>query len=126
MLIATTLTFGACNKSTPEAETSTTEPAPEATSASTEEFATTDNKFARMEQVDNALSKLCDDKEFKKANYDKQAELALNVLTDLESRGLIKKDSIIYYDKQKQIAFDYIDGAGGAFMLYEFGGNKYN
>lgn len=119
LLIASTLTFTACSQSTPEAEASTTESI-ESIATLPDEFATANNKFARMEQVDDALSELCQDKEFKKADDDKQAELALKLLKELESKGLIKKDSISYDKNGLNISFDYIDGAGGGFMLREF------
>lgn len=119
LLIASTLTFAACSQSTPEAEASTTESI-ESIATLPDEFATANNKFARMEQVDDALSELCQDKEFKKADDDKQAELALKLLKELESKGLIKKDSISYDKNGLNISFDYIDGAGGGFILREF------
>lgn len=124
LLVATTLAFASCNQSTSETETSTSESI-ESITTFPDEFATADNKFARMEQVDNALSELCQNKEFKKADDDKQAELALKLLKELESKGLIKKDSINYDKNGLNISFDYIDGAGGGFMLQEFG-DKYN
>ncbi|MEE1077273.1 MAG: hypothetical protein UHY68_08460 [Acutalibacteraceae bacterium] len=119
LLIASTITFTACSQSTPEAEASTTESI-ESIATLPDEFATANNKFARMEQVDDALSELCQDKEFKKADDDKQAELALKLLKELESKGLIKKDSISYDKNGLNISFDYIDGVGGGFMLREF------
>lgn len=119
LLIASTITFTACSQSTPEAEASTTESI-ESITTLPDEFATANNKFARMEQVDDALSELCQDKEFKKADDDKQAELALKLLKELESKGLIKKDSISYDKNGLNISFDYIDGVGGGFMLREF------
>lgn len=119
LLIASTITFTVCSQSTPEAEASTTESI-ESITTLPDEFATANNKFARMEQVDDALSELCQDKEFKKADDDKQAELALKLLKELESKGLIKKDSISYDKNGLNISFDYIDGVGGGFMLREF------
>lgn len=119
LLIASTITFTVCSQSTPEAEASTTESI-ESIATLPDEFATANNKFARMEQVDDALSELCQDKEFKKADDDKQAELALKLLKELESKGLIKKDSISYDKNGLNISFDYIDGVGGGFMLREF------
>lgn len=119
LIIASTITFTVCSQSTPEAEASTTESI-ESITTLPDEFATANNKFARMEQVDNALSELCQDKEFKKADDDKQAELALKLLKELESKGLIKKDSISYDKNGLNISFDYIDGVGGGFMLREF------
>ncbi len=119
LIIASTITFTVCSQSTPEAEASTTESI-ESITTLPDEFATANNKFARMEQVDDALSELCQDKEFKKADDDKQAELALKLLKELESKGLIKKDSISYDKNGLNISFDYIDGVGGGFMLREF------
>ena len=119
LLVATTLAFTSCIQISSEDETSSKE-SMEIITTLPDEFATADNKFERMEQVDNALSKLCQNKEFKKADNDKQAELVLNLLKEFESKGLIKKDSINYDKNGLNISFDYIDGAGGGFILREF------
>lgn len=55
LIIASTITFTVCSQSTPEAEASTTESI-ESITTLPDEFATANNKFARMEQVDDALS----------------------------------------------------------------------
>ena len=124
MLVATTLAFTSCIQITSEDETSNKE-SMEIITTLPDEFATADNKFERMEQVDNALSELCQNKEFKKADYEKQAELVLNLLKEFESKGLIKKGSISYDEQGQNIIFDYIDGAGGGFILREFN-SKFN
>ena len=136
LLIASTIAFSACNKSTAKAEASATEPIAETSTASTEpitETATTSTEEAetaytraeRTMQVSDALSELCKSTEFKNADEGKKAELALKVLKDFEIKGILKKDSIIYYKESRQIGFEYIDGIHSAFMLYSHD-SRYN
>lgn len=125
LLIASTIALSACNQSTAKAEASATEPIAETSTALTEEAETAYTRAERTMQVSDALSELCKSTEFKNADEGKKAELALKVLKDFESKGILKKDSIIYYKESRQIGFEYIDGIHSAFMLYSHD-SRYN
>lgn len=110
---ATEATTASNSGNTTKTETASPE---EATAVATE----MPSSVARMQQVDKTLSELCQYDEFKKADDDKKAELAMNLLNELVYEELIEKDSISYNQEQRLISFKYIDGATGDLAIYEF------
>lgn len=72
--------------------------------------------------VDRELYEEIVNGEFKNASLKERKEIAFNLLKDLENKGKIKKDSIIFNDRFNCYFFEYLNGAEGTIILNDLSG----
>ncbi len=74
--------------------------------------------IVNMARVEERVSHMCSSDEYENADTEKKRELALELLRQLESDGLITKGSI--YSSDEMISYQYSGGGTGGIQLTQF------
>ena len=136
VVVACASCITACNAQ--EAESSATEPATQSvtevattsveeptedittvTEEPTEAYVAGDKNNYR-DIVSNRWQDLCKTKEYEKATREEKSKMTVEILEELVLEGYVEPDSICADEHSMSVAFRYIDGSKGRFVLKKF------
>ena len=86
----------------------------------------TDEELMVIEEVDEEIIDLLNDKEYQAMETDAKKEAASDLLNNLAEDSMIVADSIVYNEEYKLFGFEYLDGILGGIMLEEFENSEFN
>ena len=103
------------------AETVSSEPARESVIAqsSVESSEESDELWDKMNEADEKINEFLSSDEYKNAEKDKKAEMALSFLEELKNDGLIQHYD--YFDDDELISYTHLNGVQGGISFHDFG-----
>ena len=102
------------------AETVSSEPARESVIAqsSVESSEESDELWDKMNEADEKINEFLSSDEYKNAEKDKKAEMALSFLEELKNDGLIQHYD--YFEDNEMISYNHFNGALGGISFRDF------